>query len=61
MLCQYAADLRGQPPKTFEFRSFSPIYDNTDFILSATAEGNGLKLWTAQTDGPVAMEAKALW
>lgn len=61
MLCQYAADLRGQPPKTFEFRSCSPIYDNTDFILSATAEGNGLKLWTAQTDGPVAMEAKALW
>lgn len=61
MLCQYAADLRGKPPKAFVFRSLSPIYDNTDFTLNALDEGQALKLWTASTGGPNAMEATAQW
>lgn len=61
MLCQFAADLRGQAPKTFAFRSLSPIYDNADFTVNAAEEGDALKLWTARTGGPVAMEARAQW
>lgn len=61
MLCQFAADLRGQAPKTFAFRSLSPIYDNADFTVNAAEEGDALKLWTARIGGPVAMEATAQW
>ena len=61
MLCQYAADLRGRPPVRFTFRSLSPIFDDADFTLNAAPEGEVLKLWTARTDGPVAMEARATW
>lgn len=61
MLCQFAADLRGQTPKSFAFRSLSPIFDNADFTVNAKEEGDAVKLWTARADGPVAMEATAQW
>lgn len=61
MLCQFAADLRGQAPKSFAFRSLSPLFDNADFTLNAKAEGDALNLWTARINGPVAMEARAEW
>ncbi|SMO40758.1 3-methylfumaryl-CoA hydratase [Thalassovita litoralis] len=60
-LCQYAADLHGKPPRYFRFRSLSPIFDDADFTLNASTDGAGLKLWTARTGGPVAMEAQAEW
>ena len=61
LLCQYAADLHGKPPRYFRFRSLSPIFDDADFTLNASTDGAGLKLWTARTGGPVAMEAQAEW
>ena len=61
LLCQYAADIRGQMPRRFKFRSLSPIFDDADFTLNASEDGAGLKLWTARTGGPVAMEAQAEW
>ena len=61
LLCQYAADLRRKPPKSFSFRSLLPIFDDADFTLNAMAEGDTLKLWTARAGGPVAMEARAQW
>lgn len=61
LLCQYAADLKGQPPKTFDFRSLSPIFTPDDFALNATADGEAIKLWTAQAAGPVSMQATAAW
>jgi 3-methylfumaryl-CoA hydratase len=61
LLCQYAAELKGHPPALFEFRSRAPIFDTQDFTLNASAEGDGLKLWTAAPGGPVAMEAAARW
>ena len=61
MLCQYAADLKGEPPARFRFRSLSPLFDDADFSLNATPEGGGLTLWTARPGGPVAMEAEADW
>ncbi len=61
LLCQMAADLGGAVPKTFEFRSLSPIFDDTDFSMNAEETSEGLKLWTARVGGPVAMEAMARW
>lgn len=60
-LCQYAADLKGKPPRTFRFRSLSPIFDDTDFTLNAEDSDNGMKLWTSAVGGPIAMEAIAGW
>lgn len=61
LLAQYAADLRGAIPARFSFRSLAPIFDTHDLSLNASADGDGMKLWTAATDGPVAMTARAIW
>lgn len=61
MLVQFAEKLRGNRPTHFDFRSLSPLFDIADFTLNAEEDGNGLRLWTAYADGPVAMEARATW
>lgn len=61
MLCQYAAEVQGANPKSFTFRSLSPIFDDADFTLNANQSDQGLRLWTAKTGGPIAMEAQAKW
>ncbi|GAB3116258.1 HTD2 family dehydratase [Novispirillum itersonii] len=59
LLCHFAADLHGQPPKTFHFRSLSTLFDDADIILHAEAGGSTLRLWAARDGGPVAMDARA--
>lgn len=61
LLCQFAADLQGRAPKVFSFRSLSPLFDDVDFSLNAEEVEAGLRLWTAASGGPVAMEALATW
>ncbi|MCF8480958.1 MAG: MaoC family dehydratase N-terminal domain-containing protein [Rhodospirillum sp.] len=61
LLAQYAADLRGATPSRFGFRGRVPLLDTDDFTLNATADGDGLRLWTAAMGGPMAMEARAEW
>ncbi|HPE60186.1 MAG: MaoC family dehydratase N-terminal domain-containing protein [Thiothrix sp.] len=61
LLLQYAADLRHQPPARFRFRSLSPLFNNSDFSIHATPDGDELTLWSARSDGPIAMEARATW
>ena len=61
MLIQLAQHIRGKRPRQFDFRSLSPLFDTADFTLNAQEEGEGLRLWTARIDGPVAMEARAAW
>lgn len=61
LLCQFAADLNGARPKRFDFRSLSPLFDTSDFSLNAESAADGLRLWTAQRGGPIAMEAQARW
>lgn len=61
MLAQFAETIKGAAPVQFDFRSLSPLFDDADFTLNATEEGAGLRLWTAYVDGPVAMEATAMW
>ncbi|WP_255440672.1 MaoC family dehydratase N-terminal domain-containing protein [Paracoccus sp. MC1854] len=60
-LVHLAEKTRGHVPKTFDFRSLSTIFDTADYSLNATADGEALNLWTAQADGPVAMQARASW
>jgi 3-methylfumaryl-CoA hydratase len=60
-LAQYAADLRGAAPKTFRFRSLSPLFDTADVTLNARPTEGGMTLWTARPGGPVAMQASASW
>ncbi|MCX7568129.1 MaoC family dehydratase N-terminal domain-containing protein [Sulfitobacter sp. F26169L] len=61
LLCQTAADQHGAAPQTFAFRSLSPLFDDADFSVNATREGEEMKLWTARSGGPVAMQATAHW
>ena len=61
LLCQLAADVKAQAPTDFRFRSFSPLFDTSDFTINAASNGKDLKLWTAHPDGLVAMEAHAQW
>lgn len=60
MLVQLAAEILGRRPESFEFRSLSPLFDNANFTLNATQEGERLTLWTSYADGPVAMTAQAV-
>ncbi len=61
LLMNFATEIGGKPPARFAFRSVSPLFDNEPFVLNATQEGDGLKLWTARTNGPIAMSAEAEW
>jgi 3-methylfumaryl-CoA hydratase len=59
LLLNYAADLKGKLPSRFSFRSSATIFEDDAVSLHATAEGDGLKLWTARDGGPIAMAAEA--
>ena len=59
LLIQFAERLLGSPPRSFVFRSVSPLFDDQPFELHATREGDAVRLWTARLGGPVAMQAEA--
>ncbi|MBL4919114.1 FAS1-like dehydratase domain-containing protein [Szabonella alba] len=61
LLVHLAARLRGARPTQFEFRSISTLFDDVGFTLNASADADGMMLWTAYADGPVAMQARAAW
>lgn len=61
MLYYYAEELHGTPAQRFSFRGLSPVFDDDDLALHATATNEGLKLWTARNGGPVGMLAEAFW
>lgn len=61
LLCNYATELRGAPPKRFSFRGLSPLFDDDAFALHASEEGDMLRLWTAKQNGPLCMASEASW
>lgn len=61
LLCHHAATLNGSTPRRFTFRSLAPVSDQADFTVNAERSEDGLRLWTAQVGGPVAMLAEATW
>lgn len=61
LLCNFATEIEGRPPKQFSFRGLSPLFEHDDFALHAQEEHDGLKLWTAKPSGPFCMVAQARW
>jgi 3-methylfumaryl-CoA hydratase len=61
LLANFVAEIAGRAPRTFEFRSLSPLYDMEPVLLNATARDNTIELWTAHPEGPVAMSGKAIF
>lgn len=61
LLAHFAEDLRAARPAVFSFRSLSTIFDTGDFTLNASENANGMTLWTAHENGPIAMEATVTW
>ncbi|WP_313441088.1 MaoC family dehydratase N-terminal domain-containing protein [Novosphingobium sp.] len=63
MLLHLAATLGGKgAPDRFSFRSTSTLFDTEGFFLHAGHVADGeLRLWTARSGGPVAMQAQAFW
>lgn len=59
LLAHFAARIRGRRPSEFSFRSSSTLFDMDPVILSASEDGEGLRLWSNRPDGPVAMSAEA--
>lgn len=61
LLMQLATRIKGTPPRSFRFKSRSPLFDGTPMLINADQDGDGLRLWTARPGGPVAMTAEASW
>ena len=59
MLHMLAAEAPGFPVGSFSFRSGKPVYDNGDFTIGLTVDGNAADFWAADCDGFIGMTAKA--
>jgi 3-methylfumaryl-CoA hydratase len=61
LLFNFATEVRGAAPERFAFKSVSPLFDECEFLLHASEEGETLRLWTARQGGPAAMTAEAVF
>lgn len=61
LLLHFATELGGRRPATFSFRSLSPLFERDRMALHASEDKDGLKLWTAAENGPIAMDARVEW
>ncbi len=43
----------------FEFRAMSPLFDTEPFTVNAAPDNGGWKLWAANSDGGLSMQARA--
>ena len=51
----------GAPPRSFEFRAASPLFDGAPFTLHANRDGGTVTLAAANPQGRLAMQATALF
>jgi 3-methylfumaryl-CoA hydratase len=61
LLIEFAATVKGQPPKHFNFRGVQPLFDFMPFALCARERGGGLHLWVQTDEGIKTMDAEAAW
>jgi 3-methylfumaryl-CoA hydratase len=61
LLFHLATRERGEAPRSFRFRSVSPLLDTDPISLHATMGTDSMALWTARPGGPLAMQAEAIW
>ena len=59
MLNMLAAEAPDFAVGSFSFRSGKPVYDNGDFAIGLTVDGDGAKFWAADCDGFIGMTARA--
>jgi 3-methylfumaryl-CoA hydratase len=61
LLTNFAAELRGGSPKTFDYRGVAPLFDGAEFTMNADETPDGLSLWTANAAGQPTMKGTAGW
>jgi len=61
LMIEFAAKLRGKPPKTFTYRGVQPLFDGGEFSVNANDAGGNIELWTANAEGQPTMKATAAW
>lgn len=61
LLIEFAADLRGTMPKTFDYRGVAPLFAGPDFTVNANATEAGMDFWTANASGAACMKGSATW
>ena len=59
MLNMLAAEAPDFAVGSFSFRSGKPVYDNGDFAIGLTVDGDGANFWAADCDGFIGMTARA--
>ncbi|MGO9948504.1 MAG: MaoC family dehydratase N-terminal domain-containing protein [Steroidobacteraceae bacterium] len=61
LLIEFAASIKGEPPKQFHYRAVQPLFDFTPFELCARPTNGGLHLWIQSVEGAQTMDAQASW
>ena len=61
LLIEFAASIKGDPPKQFRYRAVHPLFDFTPFALCARPTNGGLHLWIQSVEGVQTMDAQASW
>lgn len=61
LLHDFAAELAGRAPARFGFRGQAPLIDDDESEMHAEPGDDGMRLWTAPKNGPIAMSAQAYW
>lgn len=59
LLINFAAELRGKGPTTFDYRGVAPLFDGAEFTMNADETTEGLLLWTANAAGQPTMKGTA--
>ncbi len=61
-IIELAAKLHGgKPPKKFVYRGVQPLFEGSEFSVNANENGEGLELWTANSEGQPTMKGTATW
>jgi 3-methylfumaryl-CoA hydratase len=60
LLCRFAEEVNGTPPRRFSFRGVAPLTGMAPFQLCAARKDRVMTLWT-ERDGAVSMMAEAEW
>jgi len=62
LLVELGAKLHGgRAPKTFTYRGLQPLFDGAEFSVNASATGDTMELWTANSAGATTMKGTAVW
>ena len=62
LLVELGAKLHGgKAPKTFTYRGLQPLFDGAEFSVNASATGDTMELWTANSAGAPTMKGTATW